>query len=110
MVLFASQASNLTATCNELSGMAEHSRIVTDSICDLRILSEIRGYFYGSRITDNKSAEQTGTVGLADQGVLHRLCDNSLNSPNNAELYWRSSLTLSKDHLCCYFVISCMPS
>ena len=110
MALFASQASNLTATCNELSGMAEHSRIVTDSICDLRILSEIRGYFYGSRITDNKSAEQTGTVGLADQGVLHRLCDNSLNLPNNADPYWRFSLTLSKDHLCCYIVILCMLS
>ena len=109
MALFASQASNLTATCNELSGMAEHSRIVTGSICDSRILPvTIRGCFYGSRITDNKSAEQTGTVGLADQGVLHRLCDNSLNLPNNADPYGQSSLTLSKDHLCWYIVILCM--
>ena len=31
--------------------------------------SEIREYFFESRITDNQSAEQTGTVGRADAGM-----------------------------------------
>ena len=38
-------ASKLMATCGELVDMKQYSRIVADSICDLRILSEIRGYF-----------------------------------------------------------------
>ena len=38
-------ASKLTAACCELADMKQYSRIVADSICDSRILSEIRGYF-----------------------------------------------------------------
>ena len=68
------------------------------------------GIFYESRITDDQSAEQTGAAGRPNHGGPHSVCDNLLSLSNNAELYWRSSLTLSKDHLCCYFVISCMPS
>ena len=57
------------ATCGELVGMKQYSRIVADSKCDSRILSGIRGYFCESRIADNKPAEQTGPMGRADLGV-----------------------------------------
>ena len=49
--------------------MKQYSRIVADSICESRILSEIRGYFCESRITGKKYAEQTSPVGRADLGV-----------------------------------------
>ena len=35
------KTSNLSATCSKLAGMKQHSRIVEDSICVLRILSRI---------------------------------------------------------------------
>lgn len=49
--------------------MKQYSRITADSICQSRILSEIRGYFCESRATDKKYAEQTGSVGRASLGV-----------------------------------------
>ena len=49
--------------------MKQYSRIVADSICDSALLSEIRGYFCGSRATNNEPAEQTGPVGRTDLGV-----------------------------------------
>ena len=35
-----------TATCAGPGNMSQYSRIVADSICKSRILSEIRGYFH----------------------------------------------------------------
>ena len=55
--------------CVKLSGVKQYSRIVADSIRDWRVLSEIRGYFHGQRLTITQQPEQTGTVGRTDFGV-----------------------------------------
>ena len=55
--------------CIKLSGVKQYSRIVADSIRDWRVLSEIRGYFHGQRLTITQQPEQTGTVGRAYFGV-----------------------------------------
>ena len=49
--------------------MKQYSRKVADSIRGLRVLSEIRGYFHGQRITNSQQSEQTGSVGWSDLGV-----------------------------------------
>ena len=49
--------------------MKQYSRIVTDSICDSRILSEIRGYFHEQGFTNSQRSEQTGPVGRTDLRV-----------------------------------------
>ena len=59
--------------------MTQYSRIVTDSICDSHILSEIRGYFYESRITDNQSAVSVKSdIGRIE--CLPRLYSNNADS------------------------------
>lgn len=66
--------------------MTQYSRVVADSICDSRTLSEL-WFFYESRITDNQSAEQTGLVGRPNHGEPHSVCDNPPSLSNNAEPY-----------------------